>query len=153
MVFFLSCKENETINMDDVIMKAQVKRIIADENTRKDLNDSIDKVIATGDSILYHDLLMKFYFYQPNDKFLYPSMVMANKYNSAEGCLYVYMILSESVNGSYVSEDEKTKCIAMYYLLKSNELGNKNAKYEVGEIFKDKKIPKASFYLEKMAKM
>ena len=64
---------------------------------------------------------------------------------------HVFLILSNSNNGKPFDQlDNKTKNLALYHLIKSNELGYESAKYSINEVFgNDNVYQKSDFYLMK----
>jgi len=80
---------------------------------------------------------------------LYYSMRMANKNNTPCAYYYIYYALSHPRGGVWMDKsDEKTKNIALYYLVKSYELGYKDAQADIFNIFgKNQKIENSSYYL------
>jgi hypothetical protein len=88
-------------------------------------------------------------------EFLYYAITMANKYNNAEAHYHVYAAFARSTaelpKKALELLDENSKNYALYYLIKSHELGYGSAKYQLYEIFgKGQLIPKSSTYLQKL---
>ncbi len=82
---------------------------------------------------------------------------MANRHNNAEAYYELYLIIVSNSPGGRENAmknlDRKTKNFALYFLLKSYELGYKSAKYPIDEIFGENSIiPKSSYYLKELAK-
>lgn len=72
---------------------------------------------------------------------------MANKYDYNKAYLDLYLALSEPFTGKGFEDlDPRIKNLAMFYLLKSAELGNNSAKFLLEEKFKSGQIPKSSKY-------
>ncbi len=91
------------------------------------------------------------------EEFLLTALMMANKYKNAEACFHVYDIIVHSTpkepKEALEEMDLRTKNFALYYLLKSNELGFESARYQVTEIFGQNKVPpKSLYYLQQFSK-
>lgn len=121
------------------------------------LNKMISGALKNNDTLLYNKVSSYFLFNNMGEEFLLTALMMANKYNNAEACFHVYEIIAHSTPKVPIEAlklmDLKTKNLALYYLLKSNEMGFESAKYHVVEIFgKDKTPPKSTYYLQEFSK-
>ncbi len=122
-------------------------------DNHKYMDSLIARAIWHGDTRAYAFAQSHYLLAERNEEFLWTALTFANKYNNSQACFCVYNILNGRRIGEDISNmDPKTKSMAMYYLLKSYELGDNNAKYIVEEIFVDKPIPKSSYYMEEYAK-
>lgn len=74
-----------------------------------------------------------------DNDFLPWAIQMANKYNNAEACYHVYCGITFSTSKlkdeAFRELDPRTKNFALYYLIKSNEMGYVSAPYALEEIF------------------
>ena len=121
----------------------------------KKMSDSLLNIaISKGDEMAYNSVAQDLIINENYKQLLYYSLIMANKYNNSQAHFDIYVVLVESsANKSLEDLDKKTKNLAMYHLIKSDELGYKSAKYEIHEIFgKDKKIQNSDYYLIKYSK-
>lgn len=76
-----------------------------------------------GDTTAYYQLSLD-YMDSPYDGFLYTALIMANKYNYHIAYYDVYDILTQKYGLQEL--DEKTKELAIDYLRKGAQKGNKN---------------------------
>jgi hypothetical protein len=106
--------------------------------------------IENGDTVAYLEALRSLQYRWPEDSFLWYSLRMANRYNYPRAYFHSYIHLANPYKGEEL--DDKTKCLAMYYLLKSYELGYLDRKH-LQEYLKNDSIPKASSFLIEMAKI
>jgi len=121
------------------------------------LNTMISKAINQNDTIAYNQVASYYLINNLGEEFLFSAFIMANKNNSAEASYHVYDIIAYSTpkepKEALNLMDKKTKNLALYYLLKSYEMGFESAKYQVSEVFGDKNAPpKSSYYLEEFSK-
>ena len=113
----------------------------------------LDKAIYSGDTNAYNEVAGYYMLAFRHTDFLYYSLIMANKYNYKSAYFHVYIGLSRSwADARFGKNDNRTENMALFYLLKSYEMGFRSAEFEVDEVFKGKQIPKSSFYLKEMAK-
>lgn len=117
----------------------------------------IDSAIIYGNEKAYNEVASYYLIENMGKDFFYYALTMANKYNNAEACFHVYDIIAHSTpkepKEALELMDLKTKNLALYYLLKSNELGFESAKYQITEIFgKDKSPPKSTHFLQEFSK-
>lgn len=120
-----------------------------------ELMDSlITRAILYGDKKAYNEVSNDYYIEGMGEDILYVSMIVADKYNNPEAHFHIYTILNGLRRHEYVdSLGKKTKDFALYHLLKSYELGYKDAIYEIEEVFGEgKSIPKSSYYMKEYAK-
>jgi len=128
-----------------------------DSNKVESSNVSVDakrelmqKAIYYGDTVAFKKITNEYYFHAPQYEFVYPAIIMANKYNKKEGCFFAYLTLTNPIGGVV---DKKTECLAFYYLLRAYEMKHSNAVEVVKERFGTQKIPSSSSYLVEMSKL
>jgi hypothetical protein len=124
-------------------------------NNNIKLTDSLfNLAINKGDEKAYNNVAGNYILDGNYQGLLYYSTIMANKYNSSEAHFHIFLILSNSNNGKPFSElDDKTKSLALYHLVRSNELGYKSSKYSINEILGKKKVvEKSKYYLMEYSK-
>lgn len=123
-------------------------------DNRELVNRLQDSIIQYGNSRAYNELASYYVLEEWNEELLYYALLMANKYNSAEGHYHVYYSLSKPRNGGTLEQlDNKTKCFAFYHLLISYEMNFESSKYEVEAVFgENKSVPKSSYYLQEYIK-
>ncbi|WP_396146576.1 hypothetical protein [Flavobacterium sp.] len=124
-------------------------------NNNIKLTDSLfNLAISKGDEKAYNNVAGNYILDANYQGLLYYSTIMANKYNSPEAHFHIFLILSNTNNGKPFNElDDKTKNLALYHLVKSNELGYESAKYSINEVLgKGKPIQKSSYYLLEYSK-
>lgn len=124
-------------------------------NNNIKLTDSLfNLAISKGDEKIYNNVAGNYILDSNYQGLLYYSTIMANRYNTPEAHFHIFLILSNNNNGKPFNDlDIKTKNLALYHLLKANELGFKSAKYSINEIFgNDKTVKKSSFYLKEYSK-
>lgn len=118
------------------------------------MDSLLHQALEKGNCKAYREVYMPYYWKYRGREVIYYSFIMANKYNCPEAFFDVYHSLVFPKNDSIglKSIDSKTKNLALYYLLKSYELGEDNAKSKVEELFAGKPIPKSSYYMQEYAK-
>lgn len=121
---------------------------IKDEKTLRSL---IDKALNENDESAYREVRNYFMLEEKFQDFSYYAIKMANKYDYPDAYYDVFRTLTLTENKPIDSLDNKTKCLALYYLLKSKELGSERGKYDIQNIFPDS-IPNSTYYLEEMSK-
>jgi hypothetical protein len=142
LIYLLSsCEEKnalstKTVNADDSFPKIDTMYEV--------LNQALDK----GDEKAYNKASNYFFMKDRYEDFLYAAIVMANKYQSPEAHLDVYKILNGTrAQRSLSNLDSNSKRLALYYLLKSYELGCEDSRTTVAELFKDSStLPKSGQY-------
>lgn len=152
ITLFISCQEKTSPNLikDHNEIPKYVKR-----NDNKKLTDSLfNLAINKGDEKAYNTVSSDFILTENYKELLYYSLIVANKYNNPEAHFHVFTILSESELDKPFNElNSKTRNLALYYLVKSNELGYKSAKYSMDEIFgKGTKVESSNYYLIEYSK-
>ena len=111
-------------------------------------------ILKNGDPVIYNQVHSYYSLETRDDEFLYYSMIMAHKYNHASAYYDVFFALAGSEeNDSLKKIDIRTKYLALFYLLKFNELGVKSAHYYVESIFGETNIPKSNYYLQELSKL
>lgn len=148
LTFFLSCQngDKKIASIDPNPEEVKFNKKVADSLWQKALN--------TGDFDAYKKIsenyLDTYRFYE----LYYYSLIMANKYQCPKAYEHLYYILHESItiNGvNMKSDDEITNNMAKFYLMKSVELGNRDAELFSTEIFGDSVTPsKSDYYLKKI---
>lgn len=121
---------------------------IKDEKTLRSL---IDKALNENDEFAYSEVRSHFFSEERLQDFCYYAIKMANKYDYPDAYYDVFRTLTLTENVAIDSLDNKTKCLALYYLLKSKELGSEIGKYDIQSIFPDS-IPNSTYYLEEISK-
>lgn len=121
---------------------------IKDEKTLRSL---IDKALNENDEFAYSEVRAHYFSEERLQDFSYYAIKMANKYDYPDAYYDVFRTLTLTENVPIDSLDNKTKCLALYYLLKSKELGSEIGKYDIENIFPDS-IPNSTYYLEEMSK-
>ncbi|NQX41260.1 hypothetical protein SAMN05421820_107203 [Pedobacter steynii] len=114
------------------------------------------KAIHEGDFKAYGEISNAYLLHSQMYELYYYALIMANKYKCPQAYYHLFMIMNDQVtiDGlSLYSNDEATKNMALYYLLKSKELGYTQAQFEIDEVFgKNKPIPASSYYLKEVPK-
>lgn len=88
------------------------------------IDSLLDNVINKGDTSAYFEVSGAHFIEEANIDFLYYSTIMANKYNFHKAYYDTYQILTwRNPSVPFDSLDEKTKNFALYYLVRSYELG------------------------------
>ncbi|MNT70484.1 hypothetical protein D3C72_2088800 [compost metagenome] len=97
-----------------------------------------------SNAYLMHTKIYELYYY---------SLIMANKYKCPQAYYHLFIIMNDkvSIDGlTLYSNDETTKNMSLYYLLRAKELGYTQAQYEIDEVFgENKHVPPSSYYLKK----
>lgn len=112
----------------------------------------IDSAVNTGNENAYAQVSAFHILHGKEQDFLYCALIMANKYQSPMAYFHVYFIFTSAAplnrKDAIIGLDPMTKNLAMYYLLKSYELGYTDAKFEVDDVFgKNITPPKSKDYL------
>ncbi len=149
LLVFSGCKENKK-----QISQDKTKNSIVDTLSESDplsdvenLYGKLDSIKYTGDTNSYNELSTAYFMANDLHALYYYSLLMANKYNYNRAYLDLYLALSEPFTGEGFEDlDSKTQKLALFYLLKSAELGNTNAKNVLEERFRDRQIPNSSKY-------
>jgi hypothetical protein len=126
------------------------KKIIAEYNH---YIDSLTKLVIKNGNINAFNMVHMLYAEKLKDQdILYLSILMAHKYNYNYGYFSVYTTLVNQKDYGLKELDEQTQNMALYYLVRSYELGYKDALYQIEEDLGEK-VPthKSSYYLDKMA--
>ncbi|MCG2618201.1 hypothetical protein LZZ85_28155 [Terrimonas sp. NA20] len=136
-----SCEEKsalsaETVKADDSFPKIDT------------MYEVLDRALEKGDKKAYNKVSNYFFMRDKYEDFLYAAIIMANKYQSPEAHLDVYKILNGTRSQGKLSNlDSNSKRLAVYYLLRSYELGLDNSKIIVNQLFKDSvAFPKSGQY-------
>jgi hypothetical protein len=105
--------------------------------------------IVDGDRIAYDEVFSKYLMDARASEILYISMVMANKWNYPKAYYDTYCILSTECLGSTISKiNDKNRELAIFFLLRSSELGYATANLDIQTIFgKINTKPKSKDYL------
>ena len=107
----------------------------------KSYMDSLRKVVVQEGKIEDFENLYNICVHSVNTREeVYYTKIMAEKYNYPMAYYYLY------ISSRYQNSKNMDK-LAVYYLLKAYEGNCEEAKYGIGEIFKDKPIPKSEEYL------
>jgi hypothetical protein len=150
---FISCSDKKEQNLK-IKDHDEIPQYVKQNNNKKLTDSLFNLAITKGDEKAYNKVAGNYILDENYKDLMYYAIIMANRYNSSEANFHVFLILSNSNNGNAFDElDVKTKNLALYYLVKSNELGYKSAKYSINEIFgKDKTIQKSNYYLMEYSK-
>jgi|GEM_PF-326448 len=149
LLFLFNACNHEKKQEQQVMQPYQYKSLLDNHDLINRLQDSATQY---GNNRAYGELSSSYELENMNPELLYYGMIMANKYDNAEGYYHVFASLSSPNTGETLNQlDKRTRSLAIYYLLKSYELGEESAKYKVDEIF-GKKIPKSSYYLQEFVK-
>jgi len=112
--------------------------------------------INEGDGEAFNKAARYFLLNGKETEFYYYSLLMANKHNNSEAYFHLYRILTinRKINGvNLYGADKNSKNMSLFYLLKSHELGYKNAKFHISQEFTNlDSIPHSSIYINKYAK-
>jgi hypothetical protein len=123
-------------------------------NNKRLVQQLLNSALMYGNEKAYNEVASYYFIEDMEQDFLYYALTMANKYNSSEAYYHVYSIIAKSTpeeaNDALQHMDDKSRNFALYYLLRSCELGFEKSKYEIVEIFgKDQAVPNSSFYRKK----
>jgi len=140
---FYSCEfKKDNIKQEDLIVEDSVSsKEFYEENyfENKKLMDSLyDRILKVGDTIAYNEAYNITSVSFNGDKFFYYSEIMAVEYFYPKAYYNMFINFRFKV--------KELKKLSIYYLLKSYELGYKEAKNDLNFIFKDKEIPKSEDY-------
>lgn len=144
------CSEKRTESQKEIIKIETPEYVKMNKNSK--LTDSLLNVaISKGDEKAYNTVAGNFILDANYEGLLYYSLLMANKYNSPEAHYHIFLILSNPNKGQLFEQlDNKTKNLALYHLVKSDELGYESAKYSIKEVFGNDIVhQKSDFYLMK----
>lgn len=122
--------------------------LIKDDKTLRSL---IDKALNENDEFAYSEVRAHYFSEERLQDFCYYAIKMANKYDYPDAYYDVFVTLTLRENKPIDSLENKTRCLALYYLLKAKELGSERGKYDIQNIFPDS-IPNSTYYLEEMSK-
>lgn len=115
--------------------------------------DSMMDIINKCDTVTYNKLFDKFVLDDIDSEILFCSFIMANKHNYPDAYFNVYFSLTHSsTKGALEKVDKQTQNIALYYLLKSYELGSRKGIYIIKNIYGDS-IPNSCDYLDRISKI
>jgi hypothetical protein len=155
--FLYSCESEEQTsapvkNDNAIVKKDSIEHwtYFGEEISQQRVFKLIDSSLNFGDAEKYN-LVSKYHIVNGiGEDFLFAAMTMANKYKNAEAFFDVYVIMTSERYDSHIERmDSTSRSIALYYLLKSYELGYKSSKYVVEKVFTDRglAIPKSSAFL------
>lgn len=99
--------------------------------------------IHLGDTIAFTELRDVYFLSSHKKEFLYYALTMAHSYNYHEAYYSVYRILGTDIINDKNKYQNK---IANYYLLKSHEMGSKQAISVIKSRFSDHKFPTSTDY-------
>jgi TPR repeat protein len=134
-----------------------VKYAISDNSIDNNkLNNLLLKAVNGGDSKAYNEFAASFILEERLPELYYYALIMANKYHNGEAYYHLYLILTNTNNIDGVqlgSDDNDTKNLSLYYLMKAYELGNSEAIEKANTIFTQKKtIKRPEYYLDQLDK-
>jgi len=139
ILIFIFCGCKEKINRHD--NKPMNHSYVEDYNDKDKIDKLCKRVLLEGDTLAFRELKYIYLISEHSEEFLYFSTVMAEKYNYGSAFQTNYDILK-------LSNQSTQKKLAIYNLLKSYELGNKNDIERITEMFPNG-IPKAVEYFDK----
>lgn len=123
-------------------------------NNEKERTRLWKAAIDSGDLHAYNKIANAYLMTYKEVELYYYSLIMANKYHSADAYLYLYTVLThEASTGDIVilSHDKDTKNLAYYYLFRAKELGSIDARHVIElEFGKGKPVPGSSFFLKQL---
>lgn len=138
--------------------KIEKKYLLQESNKNNIEFDSlIVDAINNGNKQSFKKALISRALIEGDTQLFYYSLIMANKHNDWRACEYVFNMLNYEkndglfINGiAYFTNDETTKKMATYYLLKSYEFGNPDSlKYDLKKMFPNiQKIPNSEDFLK-----
>lgn len=93
------------------------------------------KIILNGNKNAYEKLYFAYFDESGKEDFIYYSIVMANKYESPNGCYDVYYGLKFIYNNSLDDMSEDLRSIAIQFLKRAAELNSIRANEELGNLY------------------
>ncbi len=144
---FIPPKDTALKNTDSVSNRAY----LGEELNQLQLYKLIDTALDYGDSKAYNKVSNYYLVNDMDESFLFPALIMANRYHEPAAYFDVYDILCNLRYDSHLEGmDSSSRSMALYYLLKSYELNFSSARFEVKRIFstKGKSIPKSNQFIE-----
>jgi hypothetical protein len=147
-------RHKEECKTGSVVINSHLSSVVKDRRTIDSLKN---KALIEGDARAYNEVATYYLVNDVGQDFLYYAIKVANRYNNKEANFHVYSILVKSASAAKPSTldeiDPYTKNMALYYLLKSYEMGYEKARFEVREIFGERQVvPSSSYYLNLFAK-
>ncbi|MDR2840744.1 MAG: hypothetical protein LBV75_05715 [Paludibacter sp.] len=128
--------------------------VIAVSGSTRPIEELKNLVLEKGDTVAYDELCTAFMREKREYENLTYSLLMANKYNypPAYCAVFDYLIIASELYGNSI--DEKTKAMALEYLMKAAELNNMSAFSRLGGLYKEGKIVckdsiKSEYYFQK----
>lgn len=156
LAFFFSCNQPKNSNVpslssneSDTISTPGRNDDLEKRIGKQGIYKMIDDAIDNGNRGAYNRVSNYFIMNQREEEFLFPAMIMANRNNYPDAYFDVYYILAAiRYDKDLERMDSTTRNMALFYLLKSYEMGFRSAGYEAEEIFakQNKPIPKSSDY-------
>jgi TPR repeat protein len=155
VLFFLSCNHKS-----DTKQKTTKQSVTAIPEYTRLLNNEVERTrlwksaIDSGDFGAYNKIAVAYLMSYREIDLYYYSLIMANKHHCPEAYYNMFTILENKVSTNEMdlySTDKDTKNLALYYLLKSSELGLAKAKFDIELKFgKGKSVPNSSYFLYKL---
>lgn len=146
-MFFCSCN-NENVKNE----KCNDSILIVNNNSDTLNHFLIKKALNLGDDQAYSDVYSNYWKMGKQDDLFLAGLVFGNKYKSGDAYYNLYCSFTHSnLIDDFNKLDSSSKYLAYYFLLKAKEIGDEQAKWACEEIYKNKKIPKSSYYLYKIA--
>lgn len=157
-LFFYSCNSNERDKPLVKIENASLSKADSSPVLIKNLIlntkqiDSLENIaLEKGDKNAFYSVEAYYEKRKEEDKILTFCVLMAHKHKYNFAYYMVYVILVHQGDNDLNALDEQTQNLALYYLLKSHEMGYEQAKYAIEEKFGENvSVPKSSNYLNKM---
>jgi len=150
-----SCNRTDNRKIETTYLHSDTISIVKNNIDIGDSSKSIDSLIRIaikkGDTSAYKKVHVYYAERVRDQETLTLSIIMAHKYNYNYAYFTVYTTLANQEEYGLKDLDEQTQNMALYYLLRSFELGYKDAMNSIKEEFgKPNPIPKSSYYLNKM---
>jgi hypothetical protein len=144
-IIISSCKSdrNNQKNNTKVVESISMNSIYEHQYNNKKFIDSLfDKIINYGDTLAYNEAHSIFSLSGNSDKFYYYSEIMSVKFNYPKAFYHQFITFR-------YNDNKELKNLALYKLLKANELGCEEVKNDIEYIFKDKEVPSSKEFLTK----
>jgi hypothetical protein len=148
ILIFLSCnnkkekqqdkKEKQKNKKEKQQFELELPSYIKLLNNKTERTRLWEAAIDSGNFVAYNKIAFAYLMTYRFVDLYYYSLIMANKYQCPEAYLNMYLILTHTVSTSDLtlfSNDNNTKNLALYYLLKAKELGLTSAEFGINEEF------------------
>ncbi|TKC60156.1 hypothetical protein FBD94_14675 [Pedobacter hiemivivus] len=149
LILLVSCN-NEKKRQFVPEIPTHTKLILNKEETIKLWKKAIDE----GDFKAYANISNAYLMNTQIYELYYYSLIMTNKYNCPQAYYHLFTIMNDkvSIDGlKLYSNDEATRNMSLYYLLRAKELGYTQAQFEIDDVFgKGKSVPKSSYFIQQL---